>query len=149
MTFGVGSDTRQENPMNSGFAKDGGQEFTPSSSFAENTQREQLEWIIVLLSKPNLWWRWVTIIWFSTWMVFLWRLVKVKLNLTLLFWSLTWIFFHLCKEIHSVHMVIGNEKELFEALGHNRQKNRRSPFDFRNTRLDSWLQKWSLLVGKA
>jgi hypothetical protein len=43
MTFGVGSDTRQENPMNSGFAKDGGQEFTPSSSFAENTQREQLE----------------------------------------------------------------------------------------------------------
>jgi len=27
-------------------------------------------------------------------------------------------------------MVIGNEKELFEALGHNRQKNRRSPFDF-------------------
>jgi len=34
MTFGVGSDTHQENQMNSSFAKDGGQEFTPSSSFA-------------------------------------------------------------------------------------------------------------------
>jgi hypothetical protein len=36
---------------------------------------KKLEWVLVLVSKFGLWWRWVTIIWFSTWMVFLCWLV--------------------------------------------------------------------------
>jgi hypothetical protein len=47
----------------------------------------------------------------------------------------------LCKEIHGAHIVIVNEEELFEALGHNRQKNMRFAFDFKNIRPDSLLQK--------
>jgi hypothetical protein len=41
---------------------------------------KKVEWVLVLVSKLDLQWRWVTIIWFSTWMVFLWWLVQVKLD---------------------------------------------------------------------
>jgi hypothetical protein len=48
-------------------------------------------------------------------MVFLWQLMRVKQNEA----QLEKVFFCLCKEIDDVHMVISNEEELFEALGHN------------------------------
>jgi hypothetical protein len=38
-------------------------------------------------------------------------------------------------------MVIVNEEELFEALGHNRQENMHFAFDFKNIRPDFLLQK--------
>ncbi len=45
---------------------------------------KKMEWILVLMSKLDLWWKWMTIIWFSTWMVFLWWLVRAKLDPTYL-----------------------------------------------------------------
>jgi len=38
-------------------------------------------------------------------------------------------------------MVIGNEEELFKAIGHNYQENRRSPSNFQNTKLNFLFQK--------
>jgi hypothetical protein len=46
-------------------------------------------------------------------------------------------------------MFIGNEEELFEALGHNRRENKRSPFVFQNIGPNFFLQKLSFLAGKT
>jgi hypothetical protein len=46
-------------------------------------------------------------------------------------------------------MFIGNEEELFEALGHNCRENMCSPFVFQNIGLDFLFQKLSLIVGEA
>jgi hypothetical protein len=46
-------------------------------------------------------------------------------------------------------MFIGNEEELFEALGHNCQENRRSLSVFQNTRPSFLFQKLSLLTIEA